>query len=53
MLGMDPLYMANEGKMVIGLAPERAAKYLLNCKNSIAAEAAIIGKLEQNLPVWS
>ncbi len=46
MLGMDPLYMANEGKMVIVLAPERAAEILAELqKIDIAAEAAIIGEV--------
>lgn len=46
MLGMDPLYMANEGKMVIVVAPERAAEILAKLqKIDLAEEAAIIGEV--------
>jgi len=46
MLGMDPLYMANEGKMVIFTAPEKSAA-VLETLHSIAEcqAAAIIGEL--------
>lgn len=46
MLGMDPLYMANEGKMVIIVAPEKANELLAELKNlNESANAAIIGEV--------
>ncbi|MGE5405380.1 MAG: hydrogenase expression/formation protein HypE [Candidatus Saccharibacteria bacterium] len=46
MLGMDPLYMANEGKMVIIVAPEKADAVLEELKKlPEASKAAIIGEI--------
>ncbi|MGE5416414.1 MAG: hydrogenase expression/formation protein HypE [Acidobacteriota bacterium] len=46
MLGMDPLYMANEGKMVIVVDPEKAEAVLAELKKlPEAAKAAIIGEV--------
>ena len=51
MLGMDPLFMANEGKMVIILAPESATSALQQLQNlPEAANAAIIGHIDQAAP---
>lgn len=46
MLGMDPLYMANEGKMVIFTAPEKSAAVLKTLHGIPESRAAaIIGEL--------
>jgi len=46
MLGMDPLYMANEGKMVIFVAAEAAENMLADLRKLPQAEnAAIIGRV--------
>jgi hydrogenase expression/formation protein HypE len=46
MLGMDPLYMANEGKMIIFVAPEEADHLWADLRNlSQTADAAIIGQV--------
>ncbi len=46
MLGMDPLYMANEGKMVIFVAPEAADDIMADLgKLSQTVNAAIIGSV--------
>lgn len=46
MLGMDPLYMANEGKMVVFVSAELADDLLADLKNlSQTANAAIIGQV--------
>jgi hydrogenase expression/formation protein HypE len=46
MLGMDPLYMANEGKMVIIVAPDRAEEILTVLRSlPEAARAGIIGEV--------
>ena len=44
MLGLDPLYVANEGKL-IAIVPPRAADDVLDamCRNSLGREARIIG----------
>jgi len=45
-LGMDPLYIANEGKMVIFAASEDADKILKAMKkNKYGRESVIIGKV--------
>jgi len=45
MLGLDPLYMANEGKMVICVAREKALEVLADLKNLPEAQAsAVIGE---------
>jgi len=46
MLGLDPLYMANEGKMVIFVKRERAQDIIMDLRNLPEAEgAAIIGEV--------
>jgi hydrogenase expression/formation protein HypE len=46
MLGMDPLYMANEGKMIVIVSPDEAEKALNILKqNEYGSEAAIIGEV--------
>lgn len=46
MLGMDPLYMANEGKMVVIVSPEEAERALGALKKSRYGEdARIIGEI--------
>jgi hydrogenase expression/formation protein HypE len=46
LLGFDPLYVANEGKLVAIVAPEDAAKILAKIKqNKYGAEAAAIGEV--------
>jgi hydrogenase expression/formation protein HypE len=45
-LGLDPLYVANEGKMVAAVAPKDAEKVLQAMKkNPLGAAAAIIGEV--------
>ena len=49
MLGFDPLYIANEGKMVIILPDSRAEKVLQILKKSpLGKDAAIIGKVKKS-----
>lgn len=49
MLGMDPLYMANEGKMVVFAASEQAADIVAELRGlPEAADAAIIGEVLQD-----
>jgi hydrogenase expression/formation protein HypE len=46
MLGLDPLYIANEGKLVALVAEEAAEKVLLAMRShSFGKDAAIIGKV--------
>jgi hydrogenase expression/formation protein HypE len=46
MLGLDPLYMANEGKMVIFAAPEKAREIVMDLQSlPEARDAAIIGEV--------
>jgi hydrogenase expression/formation protein HypE len=46
LLGFDPLYVANEGKLVAIVAPNDAGKILAKMKrNKYGAEAAIIGEV--------
>jgi hydrogenase expression/formation protein HypE len=46
MLGFDPLYVANEGKLIAIVAPEDAEEVLRTIKdNKYGAEAAIIGEV--------
>jgi hydrogenase expression/formation protein HypE len=45
-LGIDPLYVANEGKLVAVVAPEAADEALAALRaNSLGADAAIVGEL--------
>jgi hydrogenase expression/formation protein HypE len=46
LLGFDPLYVANEGKLVAVVAPNDAGKILAKMKrNKYGADAAIIGEV--------
>lgn len=46
MLGFDPLYIANEGKVVVIIAPEDADKVLVQMKkHELGKDAAIIGEI--------
>lgn len=51
MLGLDPLFIANEGKMAV-FCPERDAPAVLDCmhSNSLGKDAAIIGHVEETGP---
>ena len=50
-LGLDPLYCANEGKLLAVVAPERAQKALEIMRSfDVGAEAAIIGKVTESYP---
>ncbi|MCD8151721.1 MAG: hydrogenase expression/formation protein HypE [Clostridiales bacterium] len=51
MLGLDPLYLANEGTMVV-IAPKPEAEKLLEVlkKGTYSANAAIIGEIIDTLP---
>jgi hydrogenase expression/formation protein HypE len=51
MLGFDPLYVANEGKLVAIVAPEDA-NIILDAmhSNTFGKNAAIIGRVEENSP---
>jgi hydrogenase expression/formation protein HypE len=47
MLGFDPLYVANEGKLVVIVPPEEAEDALFTINNSrYGSQGAIIGKVE-------
>jgi len=51
LLGFDPLYLANEGKLAAVVAPEDADKVLARMKqNQYGAEAVIIGKVVEEHP---
>lgn len=51
MLGLDPLYMANEGKMVVIAAADQAAAMLRELRQyPEAAGAALIGQVRQEPP---
>ena len=45
MLGLDPLYVANEGKLVAVVPPADAEKCWPSCESSLGREAAIIGEV--------
>ncbi len=49
LLGLDPLYVANEGKLIAFCPPEQAEK-LLRCmqKHSLGKDAAIIGEVTKD-----
>lgn len=48
MLGLDPLYMANEGKMVIFAAPERCEQILTDLRRlPEAANSTLIGEVKK------
>ncbi len=49
MLGFDPLYIANEGKLVAAVAPEDAEAVLNAMRHSTyGRDAAIIGEVRQD-----
>ena len=51
LLGLDPLYVANEGKMVLFVAPERAEEVLSRMKKDPRGkESAIIGRVVAEHP---
>jgi hydrogenase expression/formation protein HypE len=51
MLGFDPLYLANEGKLAAVVAPEDAGKVLTKMKkNQYGSEAVIIGEVVKEHP---
>ncbi len=51
LLGFDPLYVANEGKLVAVVAPQDADKVLAQMKNNrYGREAAIIGEVVKEHP---
>jgi hydrogenase expression/formation protein HypE len=50
-LGLDPLYVANEGKLLAFVAPEKAEKVLAAMRNHpLGREAAVIGEVVQSHP---
>jgi hydrogenase expression/formation protein HypE len=51
MLGLDPLYVANEGKLIAVVAPEDAEKVLEAMRNNpLGREAKIIGEITEEHP---
>ena len=51
MLGLDPLYCANEGKLLAVAAPEDADKVLAAMKNhELGTDAAVIGEVTERYP---
>ena len=51
MLGLDPLYCANEGKLLAVVAPEDADKVLAAMKNhELGTDAAIVGEVTERYP---
>ena len=51
MLGLDPLYCANEGKLLAVVAPEDADKVLAAMKNhELGTDAAIVGQVTERYP---
>lgn len=51
LLGLDPIYCANEGKLLAVVAPERAEAVLQALRNTPGGEkAAIIGRVTQERP---
>ncbi len=51
LLGLDPLYVANEGKLIAIVAPESAGAVLEAMRNHpLGAEARIIGTVKQENP---
>ncbi len=51
MLGLDPLYVANEGKLVAIIAPEIAERVLAAMKaHPLGAESCVIGKVAEQHP---
>ncbi len=53
MLGIDPLHVANEGKAVIGVAPEAVDAVLAALRaHPLGADAALIGECVAERPGW-
>ncbi len=51
LMGLDPLYLANEGKCVVLVAPERADDVLARMRSvAEARESAIIGRVTEGHP---
>ena len=51
MLGFDPLYIANEGKLIAVVGPEDAPRILdVMHKTKYGKEAVVIGQVEENPP---
>jgi len=51
MLGLDPLYVANEGKLVAIVAPEAADELLVSMRrHPLASQAVIIGSVRESNP---
>lgn len=51
MLGLDPLYVANEGKLIAVVAPEAADRLLATMRHHpLGGEAAIIGEVLNGVP---
>ena len=51
MLGLDPLYCANEGKLLAVVAPADADKVLATMKNhELGTDAAVIGEVTERYP---
>lgn len=51
MLGLDPLYCANEGKLLAVVAPEAAEAILAAMhKHELGADAAVIGEVTERYP---
>lgn len=51
MLGLDPLYVANEGKLIAIVAPDVAEDVLRGMRNHpLGRQAAIIGRVTDSLP---
>jgi hydrogenase expression/formation protein HypE len=51
LLGIDPLYVANEGKLVAVVAPEAADDALAALRrHPLGAEAALVGSIEADSP---
>lgn len=49
LLGLDPLYVANEGKVVVGAAPEAAERALAALRSHpLGRDAAIIGRVTRS-----
>jgi hydrogenase expression/formation protein HypE len=48
MLGLDPLYVANEGKLIALVAPDKAEAMLATLRaNELGRAAAIIGQVTE------
>lgn len=51
MLGLDPLYLANEGKVLVIVSPEAVERVLIQMRaHPLGKEAAVIGRVEEADP---